>query len=97
MIRQLLNSLSWDLIERYPWGDVADNPGFIQATVGYQHKRFLLPVLFYDMYYLRERMYEWELGPDWSRVLHDVPYYMLSTISIQLEPDITGHPPDPSS
>ncbi|KDP44605.1 hypothetical protein JCGZ_19747 [Jatropha curcas] len=82
MFRQLLNSLTWDQIERYLREDVVYYPDFIQATVGYQHIRLLLPSLFYDMYYLRERVYEWELGPEWRRVPHDVPYYMLSTKSI---------------
>ncbi|KDP30056.1 hypothetical protein JCGZ_18381 [Jatropha curcas] len=31
---KLLNSLSWDRIERYIWGDVADYPDFIQVAVG---------------------------------------------------------------
>ncbi|KDP37525.1 hypothetical protein JCGZ_05964 [Jatropha curcas] len=34
MFRQLLNSSSWDRIERYPWRDAADYPGFIQVVVG---------------------------------------------------------------
>ncbi|KDP44566.1 hypothetical protein JCGZ_22148 [Jatropha curcas] len=40
------------------------------------------------MYYLGERVYEWELGPDRRRVSHNVPYYMFSTWSIKLEKDI---------
>ncbi|KDP24843.1 hypothetical protein JCGZ_25297 [Jatropha curcas] len=46
--------------------------------------------LFYDMYYLGERIYEWELSPDQRRVLQDVLYYMLSTRSIQLEQEIVA-------
>ncbi|KDP47101.1 hypothetical protein JCGZ_03909 [Jatropha curcas] len=40
------------------------------------------------MYYLKERVYEWDLRPDRRRVPHNVPYYMLSIRSIQLEQDI---------
>ncbi|KDP42532.1 hypothetical protein JCGZ_01786 [Jatropha curcas] len=96
IFRQLLNNSSWDWIKRYPWGDAANYPGFIQAAIGYQHRRFLLPGLFYDMYYLREKVYEWELGHDW-RVRHDVPYYMLSTKSIRLEQDIVAARRGPSA
>ncbi|KDP24763.1 hypothetical protein JCGZ_25423 [Jatropha curcas] len=42
------------------------------------------------MYYLRERVYEWELGPDRRSVSHEVPYYVLSTRSIWLEQDIVA-------
>ncbi|KDP24010.1 hypothetical protein JCGZ_27038 [Jatropha curcas] len=71
-------------------GDVADYPNFIQSAVGYQHKWLLLLSLFYDMFYLGERVYKWELGPDQRGVPHDVPYYMLSTRSIRLEQDIVA-------
>ncbi|KDP34271.1 hypothetical protein JCGZ_12840 [Jatropha curcas] len=64
--------------------------GSIIGAVRYQHRRFLLPDLFYDMYYLEERVYEWELGPDRRRVPYDVPYYMLSIRSIRLEQDIAA-------
>ncbi|KDP26254.1 hypothetical protein JCGZ_22696 [Jatropha curcas] len=42
------------------------------------------------MYYLGEKVYEWKLSPDRRRVPHDVPYYMVSTRSIQLEQDIAA-------
>ncbi|KDP39498.1 hypothetical protein JCGZ_04162 [Jatropha curcas] len=77
-------------IERYPWGDAVDFFDFVQATVIYQHRRLLFPSLFYDIYYLRKRVYEWELRPDRRRVSHDIPYYMLSTRSIHLEQDIVA-------
>ncbi|KDP24392.1 hypothetical protein JCGZ_26598 [Jatropha curcas] len=54
-LRQLPNDLSWDQIERYPWGDIADFFNFDQAAIVYQHICLLLPGLFYDMYYLGER------------------------------------------
>ncbi|KDP27092.1 hypothetical protein JCGZ_20316 [Jatropha curcas] len=77
-------------IMKHLWGDVADCPNFIQVAIVYQQRRLLLLDLFYDMYYLGERVYEWELGPDQRRVPHDVPYYMLSSRSIQLEQDIVA-------
>ncbi|KDP37639.1 hypothetical protein JCGZ_07839 [Jatropha curcas] len=60
------------------------------STVVHQHRHFLLPGLFYDMYYLGERVYEWELGPDRRRVPNDVSYYMLSTRLIRLKQDIAA-------
>ncbi|KDP31491.1 hypothetical protein JCGZ_15393 [Jatropha curcas] len=60
------------------------------VAVGYQHRWFLLPGLFYDMYYLGERVYKWKLGQDRRRVPHDIPHYMLSTRSIRLEQDIAA-------
>ncbi|KDP30532.1 hypothetical protein JCGZ_15241 [Jatropha curcas] len=80
--------ITWDSLVKYLWGDMADYPDFIQAAVIYLHRRLLLSGLFYYMYYLGERVYEWELGLDKRKVLHDVPYYMLSTRSIRLERDI---------
>ncbi|KDP24567.1 hypothetical protein JCGZ_26563 [Jatropha curcas] len=55
MFRQLSNGLSWDQVVKYPWGDVADYPDFVQAAIVYQQKRLLLSGLFYDMYFLGER------------------------------------------
>ncbi|KDP42602.1 hypothetical protein JCGZ_24376 [Jatropha curcas] len=46
--------------------------------------------MFYNMYYLGGRVYEWELDLDQRRVPHDIPYYMLSTRSLQLEQDIAS-------
>ncbi|KDP23118.1 hypothetical protein JCGZ_01148 [Jatropha curcas] len=57
------------------------------AAIAYQHRQLLLQGRFYNMYYLGERVYEWKLGSDQRRVPHDVPYYMLSTRSIQLAQD----------
>ncbi|KDP30173.1 hypothetical protein JCGZ_18210 [Jatropha curcas] len=76
-------------IVKCPWGNVVEYPNFVQAVVVFQRRRLLLPGLSYDMYYLGERVYEWELGPDQRRVPYDVLYYMLSTRFIQLEQDIT--------
>ncbi|KDP30165.1 hypothetical protein JCGZ_18198 [Jatropha curcas] len=72
-----------------PWGDVANYPDHsgcycVPAEV------LLVFGLSYNMYYLGKRLYKWELGPDQRRVPHDMPYYMLSTRSIQLEQDITA-------
>ncbi|KDP30541.1 hypothetical protein JCGZ_15250 [Jatropha curcas] len=58
---------------------IAEYPNFVHAAVRYQQRMLLLPNLFYDMYYLEERVYEWDLGPNRRRVPHDVSYYMLST------------------
>ncbi|KDP23169.1 hypothetical protein JCGZ_00080 [Jatropha curcas] len=66
--RQLLNGLNRDRIERYPWGDAVDFLDLVQAAIGYQHRHLLLLGLFYDVYYLRERVYKWKLGPDRRRV-----------------------------
>ncbi|KDP35974.1 hypothetical protein JCGZ_10533 [Jatropha curcas] len=72
-------------IVKYPWGDVADYPNLSQAAIICQCSQLLLLDLFYNMNYLKERVYEWALGPDRRRVPRDVPSYMLSTRSIQLE------------
>ncbi|KDP23885.1 hypothetical protein JCGZ_26719 [Jatropha curcas] len=68
----------------------AEYPDFVPAVVGYQQRWLLLLGLFYDMYYLGERVYKWDPGPDRRRVPHDVSYYMLSTWSIRLEQDIVA-------
>ncbi|KDP27389.1 hypothetical protein JCGZ_20213 [Jatropha curcas] len=59
-----------------------------RAAIGYQQWRLLLPGLFYDMYYIGERVYKWDLDSEMRRVPHNVPYYMLSTRSIKLKQDI---------
>ncbi|KDP39757.1 hypothetical protein JCGZ_02777 [Jatropha curcas] len=50
VFRQLLNGLNWDRIEGYPWGDVVDFFDFIQAFIGYKHRRLFLSRLFYGAY-----------------------------------------------
>ncbi|KDP45110.1 hypothetical protein JCGZ_19985 [Jatropha curcas] len=89
-ITAFVKRMSHIMIEKYPWGDAADFLDFVQVAVVYQHRCLLILGLFYDMYYLRERVYEWELGPDRRRVSRDSPNYMLSTRSIRLEQNIAA-------
>ncbi|KDP33113.1 hypothetical protein JCGZ_13560 [Jatropha curcas] len=43
-------------IDRYPWRDATDFLDFVKVVVVYQHRRLLLLGLFYNMYYLEERV-----------------------------------------
>ncbi|KDP30427.1 hypothetical protein JCGZ_16666 [Jatropha curcas] len=89
-MRTLPRGRAWRYSRRYSH-TTSDIGMFRQLLNGLSwdwHRHLLLPSLFYDMYYLRERVYEWELSPDRRRVPHDVPCYMLSARSIQLEQDI---------
>ncbi|KDP23107.1 hypothetical protein JCGZ_01179 [Jatropha curcas] len=91
---QLLNSLTWD---QYPWGQVAEYLDFIHVAMGYQQRWLLLPGLFYDMYYLEERL-EQDITAGWrgSATTNHLAAFMPGAYVIFMRTQLLVHIPSPS-
>ncbi|KDP25894.1 hypothetical protein JCGZ_23720 [Jatropha curcas] len=88
VFHQMLNSL--DCTTASLFTEIRRLASFLLVVMPYQQRRLLLPGLFYDMFYLGERVYEWELSTTQRRLPHGVPYFMMVTWEIKGEMTATA-------